>query len=324
MDKLIIISIIISTTMYEISKNLLQSNLAGFLNFCCTKEMGEPNSCLAASSCNINEHFPANVSQTRGSLTNARRIDYFVLGQTFSIRRSQVKLFQRGVNQRAIGIRRIQARRMRAVCACIFHKACAGRGSRCAARFAANARTDRCVTRLSGYRLAAAHSPRGGEIMQRFRVGFYRPYGGGTFISAIVIGASLRPVAPLSFARVFIYYVPPLLPTSRAQVLGSLYETRTTTCLSWPASLPDRELEKGTTIPPRGFKGGSFWKSWESVVLRARARGDTGYVLRRTCPENFRATLKFKMPHRHQNLRPGGLYRSGLGGITDGSPVEIY
>lgn len=128
----------------------------------------------------------------------------------------------------------------------------------------------------------------------------------------------------LSFARVFIYYVSPLLPTCSGT--GAWITLRELDDhLSLLACLtPGPRTREGYDDSSSRFKGGSFRKSWESVVLRARVRGDTGYDLRRTCPENFRATLKFKMPHRHQDLRPGGLYRSGLGGITDGSPVEIY
>ena len=127
----------------------------------------------------------------------------------------------------------------------------------------------------------------------------------------------------LFLARVFIYYASPLLRTSRAQVLGSLYESWTTTCLSWPAFLPDRELEKGTTIPPR-FKGGSFRKSWESVVLRARVRRRYRLWFTADVPWKFSCNSEIQDATPPPGFTAGGLFRSGLGGITDGSPVQIY
>lgn len=85
-----------------------------------------------------------------------------------------------------------------------FSIKCSGRASCCAAWFMIYMRTDRCVTRLVWLSLATMHSPQRNrkEWLCNICVGFYWPYGGGTFISAIIIGASLYPF----FSRVFIYY----------------------------------------------------------------------------------------------------------------------
>lgn len=111
------------------------------------------------------------------------------------------------------GIQGMRERRC-AVCkrARVFHRAWLTRIAKSARR---TARTDRCVTRLSAYRVpglcarCSVWRERERRRLCNARVGLQRPYGGGTFIYAVVIGASLRPV---HLPPVFIYYASPLLP----------------------------------------------------------------------------------------------------------------
>ena len=99
-----------------------------------------------------------------------------------------------------------------------------------------------------------------------------------------------------------------------AQVLGSLYENSTATCL-WLCLLLDENSRRVYTM---GFKGGSFWKSWEFTVLRTKPQR-YGYDLRWTCSENF-VHLWNSRCHAAQRFMTGRLFRSELGILLMGHP----